>query len=99
MTCSRADNRSEKPDRLRRRPKTTESREVNLARAIPARASSVQTLGMTDTSVIRERFAAVERDLNERSRRLLAAVEAKTAGHGGVARGGRARGGARKQGT
>ena len=39
---------------------------------------------MTDTSVIRERFTAVERDLNERSRRLLAAVEAKTAGHGGI---------------
>jgi hypothetical protein len=27
---------------------------------------------MIDTSVIRERFTAVERDLNERSRRLLA---------------------------
>jgi Rhodopirellula transposase DDE domain len=39
---------------------------------------------MTGTSVIRERFTAVERDLNERSRRLLAAVEAKTAGHGGI---------------
>jgi hypothetical protein len=39
---------------------------------------------MTDTLVIRERFTAVERDLNERSRRLLAAVEAKTAGHGGI---------------
>ena len=39
---------------------------------------------MTDTSVIRERFTAVERDLNERCRRLLAAAEAKTAGHGGI---------------
>jgi len=39
---------------------------------------------MVDTSVIRERFTAVERDLNERSRRLLAAAEAKTAGHGGI---------------
>jgi hypothetical protein len=39
---------------------------------------------MIDTSVIRERFTAVERDLNERSRRLLAAAEAKTAGHGGI---------------
>src|SRR5277367_1049317 len=39
---------------------------------------------MTDTSVIRERFMAVERDLNERSRRLLAAAEAKTAGYGGI---------------
>ena len=53
-------------------------------REIPARASSVQTAGMTDTSVIRERFTAVERGLNERSRRLLAAAEAKTAGHGGI---------------
>src|SRR5271170_7655187 len=39
---------------------------------------------MVDTSVIRERFTAVERDLNERSRRLLAAAEAKTAGYGGI---------------
>jgi hypothetical protein len=73
---------------LRRRPKTTESREVTRpgisAREIPARASIFQTLGMVDTSVIRERFTAVERDLNERSRRLLAAAEAKTAGHGGI---------------
>ncbi len=35
---------------------------------------------MIDTSVIRERFTSVERYLNERSRRLLAAAEAKTAG-------------------
>jgi hypothetical protein len=34
--------------------------------------------------VIRERFTAVERDLNERSRRLLAAAEAQTAGYGGI---------------
>ena len=40
---------------------------------------------MIDTSVIRERFTAVSRDLNERSRRLLAAAEAKTAGYGGIA--------------
>jgi hypothetical protein len=39
---------------------------------------------MIDTSVIRSRFTAVERDLNERSRRLLAAAEAKTAGYGGI---------------
>ena len=38
---------------------------------------------MLDTSVIRERFPAVKRDLNERSRRLLVA-EAKTAGFGGI---------------
>jgi hypothetical protein len=50
---------------------------------------------MIDTSVIRERFTAVERGLNERSRRLLAAVEAKTAGHGGITAASRATGVAR----
>jgi Rhodopirellula transposase DDE domain len=50
---------------------------------------------MIDTSVIRERFRAVERELNERSRRLLAAAEAKTAGHGGIAATSRATGVAR----
>src|SRR5450631_270144 len=50
---------------------------------------------MRDTSVIRERFTAVEPDLNERSRRLLAAAEAKTAGYGGIAAASRATGGAR----
>jgi len=39
---------------------------------------------MINTSVIRERFTSVERELNERSRRLLAAAEAKTAGYGGI---------------
>jgi hypothetical protein len=39
---------------------------------------------MIDTSVIRERFTAVDGGLNERSRRLLAAAEARTAGHGGI---------------
>src|ERR1019366_4092414 len=79
--------------RLRRCPKTTEPREVTRPgfsmREIPARAglfqtlaraSPFQTLWMIDTSVVRERFTAVERDLNERSRHLLAAAEAKTAG-------------------
>src|SRR5882757_7863130 len=50
---------------------------------------------MTDTSVIRERFTAVERDLNERSRRLLAAAAARTAGYGGIAAVSRATGVAR----
>jgi hypothetical protein len=50
---------------------------------------------MIDTSVIRERFTAVERDLNERSRRLLAAAEAKTAGYGGITAASRATGIAR----
>jgi Rhodopirellula transposase DDE domain len=38
-----------------------------------------------DTPAIRERFRAVGSALNERSRRLLAAAEAKTAGQGGIA--------------
>jgi hypothetical protein len=50
---------------------------------------------MIDTSVIRARFTAVERDLNERSRRLLAAAEAQTAGYGGIAAASRATGIAR----
>jgi hypothetical protein len=50
---------------------------------------------MINTSVIRERFMAVEQDLNERARRLLAAVEAKTAGFGGIAATSRATGLAR----
>jgi hypothetical protein len=40
---------------------------------------------MADASAIRERFSAVGRELNERARRLLAAAEARTAGHGGIA--------------
>jgi hypothetical protein len=39
---------------------------------------------MIGTSVIRARFTAVERDLNERSRRLLAGAEAQTTGYGGI---------------
>src|SRR5208337_366821 len=50
---------------------------------------------MVDTAVIRERFTAVSRDLNERSRRLLAAAEAKTAGYGGITAASRATGVAR----
>ena len=73
---------------LRRHAKTTESRRSaapgTFAREIPARPSTFQTLRMIDTSVIRERFKAVGRGLSERSRRLLAAAEAKTAGHGGI---------------
>ena len=50
---------------------------------------------MIDTSAIRERFTAVAENLNERSRRLLAAAEARTAGHGGIAAASRATGIAR----
>ena len=45
--------------------------------------------------MIRERFAAVSRGLDERSRRLLVAAEAKTAGYGGIAAASRATGVAR----
>ena len=71
------------------------TRRETSARELPARAITFQTLGMIDTSVIRERFTAVERDLNERSRRLLAAAEAKTAGYGGITAASRATGIAR----
>lgn len=50
---------------------------------------------MIDPSAIRPRFAAVGRGLNERSRRLFAAVEARTAGDGGIAAAARATGLAR----
>jgi Rhodopirellula transposase DDE domain len=50
---------------------------------------------MDETSAIRERFEAVGRNLNERSRRLFAAAEALTAGHGGIAATSRATGVAR----
>ena len=50
---------------------------------------------MVNTSAIRERFEAVGHKLNERSRRLFAAAEAKTAGPGGIAATSRATGVAR----
>ena len=50
---------------------------------------------MVDALVIRARFAAVSPGLNERSRRLLVAAEAKTAGYGGIAAASRATGVAR----
>lgn len=50
---------------------------------------------MVDRSAIGERFAAVRRSLNERGRRLFAAAEARTAGHGGIAAAARATGVAR----
>ena len=50
---------------------------------------------MIQTSVIRERFMAVGTELNERSRRLLVAAEAKTAGRGGITAASRATGLAR----
>jgi hypothetical protein len=50
---------------------------------------------MVDASAIGERYAAVRRSLNERGRRLFAAAEARTAGHGGVSASSRATGGAR----
>jgi hypothetical protein len=50
---------------------------------------------MVDGSSIRERYAAVSRDLNERARRLFGAAEARTAGHGGITASSRATGLAR----
>jgi hypothetical protein len=50
---------------------------------------------MVDASSIRERYAAVGCGLNERSRRLFAAAEARTAGYGGISATARATGIAR----
>ena len=50
---------------------------------------------MINVSAIRERFEAVGGGLNERSRRLFAAAEARTAGYGGIAAASRATGIAR----
>src|SRR5271169_1088517 len=50
---------------------------------------------MADGSAIGERYAAVRRSLNERGRRLFAAAEARTAGHGGISASARATGIAR----
>ncbi|HXR38583.1 MAG TPA: ISAzo13 family transposase [Terracidiphilus sp.] len=52
-------------------------------------------MGCYDASSIRERYAAVGRGLNERSRRLFAAAEARTAGYGGISATARATGIAR----
>jgi len=50
---------------------------------------------MADASAIGQRYAAIGRSLNERSRRLFAAAEARTAGHGGISASARATGIAR----
>src|SRR5271166_6675317 len=50
---------------------------------------------MVDASAIGERYAAVRRSLNERGRRLFAAAESRSAGHGGVSASARATGIAR----
>lgn len=50
---------------------------------------------MVDGSAIGARYAAVRRSLNERGRRLFAAAEAHTAGHGGITASARATGIAR----
>ena len=50
---------------------------------------------MVDAAAIGERYAAVCRSLNERGRRLFAAAEARTAGHGGISAAARATGVAR----
>src|SRR5271154_1874852 len=50
---------------------------------------------MVNASAIGERFAAVRRSLNERGRRLFAAAEARSAGHGGISAAARATGVAR----
>jgi Rhodopirellula transposase DDE domain len=51
---------------------------------IPLRISRLYRFGVIDESAIRERFEALAPVLDERARRRFAAVEAKTAGHGGI---------------
>jgi hypothetical protein len=62
---------------------------------IPALACAGYSRRMVDASLIRERYAAVSRELNERARRLFGAAEARTAGHGGITASSRATGLAR----
>jgi len=50
---------------------------------------------MIDDAAIRARYAGMKAHLDERGRRLFAALEAKTAGHGGIATVSRATGIAR----
>ncbi len=50
---------------------------------------------MADASAIGQRYAAIGRSLDERGRRLFAAAEARTAGHGGISASARATGIAR----
>ena len=50
---------------------------------------------MVNVSTIGDRYAALRRSLDERGRRLFAAAEARTAGHGGVSAASRATGLAR----
>ncbi len=40
---------------------------------------------MIDVTAVRERFLALSAHLDERGRRIFAATEARTAGHGGIA--------------
>ena len=58
----------------------------------PRRGRYRYTVAMTDYTVIRERFMALSSHLDERSRRIFAATEARTAGHGGIAAASRATG-------
>ena len=62
---------------------------------IPARVVGCVGSAMADASAIGERYAAVRRSLDERGRRLFAAAEARTAGHGGISASARATGIAR----
>jgi hypothetical protein len=51
---------------------------------IPSRVTRLYRFGVIDESAIRQRFEALAPVLDERARRRFAAVEAKTAGRGGV---------------
>jgi hypothetical protein len=62
---------------------------------IPAREDDVHHGWMIDENAIRSRYEAMRSGLDARARRLVAAVEARTAGYGGVSAVARAMGIAR----
>jgi hypothetical protein len=72
MRCRRSlGDTQERVNRLRRRERKYQCGEI------PARPTAVQTRQMAVAAVIRERFAAVGRGLNERSRCLFVSAGAK----------------------
>jgi len=70
---------------VRRRPEIDESGRVVMSAGIPYARSAAYCGFMIDEKLIRTWYQAVRRSLEERARRLHAAAEALTAGHGGEA--------------
>jgi hypothetical protein len=70
---------------LRARQEIVESGAVLDGAGIPGWLGLPYVAVMIDHNPIRERFAALSQHLDERSRRVFAAAEAKAAGYGGIA--------------